>query len=342
MAESSRQHLGGSLSLRAQPVANGRRPSPYRDESLMASSGGGLAPPPGADAHFDARVAALQQRKVYLRETLWRQLGGEGEPAPPGTVQAYDVAFDRAWQQLQVEESRARRETAESQALSAEEAASSLSANAPMMPEPQSARASRTPFDADVAAEMAKLEAELRAELRNTSPPKQPVVPTPQPADVASVQQKWQQYQQQQQGQQPPFGQSATQNSPLQSQRAPQYQQPPRQQQQQQYGQPPFQQPMMGSQTFGGAPWQQPPPQQQQHPHSQMGPPLSSRHPNVPPSWGAAANKPSFLGGSERPLPENPSYGQGGQPAPFPQQSAPATGRRGHFSNRGASSISFS
>ena len=312
----------------------GRRPSLYRDEAPGAPGGskliGALAPPEGVDAAFDARVLATAARKSLLRDAVWAKLGGSGSPAAPGELAAFDAAVKSAWVEVQ---ERHRLEKEGEGALAAAAAAGT----------PRSGGAfgggsgggggdggARTPFDSDVAAEMARLEAELLAELDRTSPAKA------RPA---------------QQGQQPlPRFQHKQQPSP---------QQEPYQQHQQ-YQQPPFQHGGRAPFSRGGggggsaaphspvrappitAPWlprasdavPQPSPHGQQHQQASL----------APCQYQQQCQQQQQQQQQQRPaapwLQPEPSA-RSAQPPQQQQAAAALTGRRGQFSGRGASSLTF-
>ena len=291
--------LSSGAGGRAGPgAAAARRPSPYRDESAAAAAQGGLAPPPGVDEGFDSRVSAMLERRAYLRAQLWATLGGEGEPAAPGVVPAFDAQVERAWadvREAHQQETQRRADAAEASA------AAEGPPRSPLLGSP-SRRARQTPFDADVELEMARLERELRAELNSASPqrpPPQAAAPYPQPTWQPGPGQHAHQM-----SQQPPLRGGHAEHQPLQ------HHQPPGNAQ-------PFQQAApswMQSEPPRGAP------QYDSHQHSSQ--PVSAR-------YGQQASP-----GAPGPM------GRGGA-GEWGSGQAPATGRRGQFSSRGASSFSF-
>jgi hypothetical protein len=296
---------------------------------------GAPAPSLGMDAEFDARVAAMHERRRQLNEALWMQFGGEGEPASRGVLPAFDKACDRAFEKLRKE----LEQRASANAAAASSSASAASAdfgggvdygfggNA------SSAAASalpRTPFDADVQREMAKIMDGLQQQLRAE--------------DGASAsansfrdqhRQQSQQYRQQPSQYSQRHAAPAQQQSPLQ-----QYQQ---RQQQQQYQQPPQQ-------------YEYPQQYHEQPKPLQPSSAFSRRHPNVShnsaPQTGYSPS-PNFFGGGES-VGQEGGYDYGGRrgdnkKAPPPQQQQfqqqnemPMSSRsRGRYSARGNSTFTF-
>jgi hypothetical protein len=90
----------------------------------------------------------MQERRKNVRFDVWSRFGGKGEPAAPGVVPAFDRAFDEVWGAL--------RQHDINQQVTVSEASRS----------PSTRQQGSTPFDSDVATEMAKIEQELLNELR--------------------------------------------------------------------------------------------------------------------------------------------------------------------------------
>jgi len=172
----SLQHNPFPASERAAPqphssrnTPRNRRPSPYRDEAAALATGrGGLAPPQGADPHFDHRVRELHDRKQFLRQELWKELGGGGEPAAPGVLPSFDESVDRAWAAFRGQKNESSSKESQVSAARAGETDAGVAGTAlGMLDTARSRPAPRTPFEADVHAEMDRLVAGLRQELEH-------------------------------------------------------------------------------------------------------------------------------------------------------------------------------